>query len=98
MKPNPNIENIIIDNGNVDWDSDPPALFGGWYGDVEHFAVSQAKDLPELLVEFGFFESKGQAKNAGRGGPIPTGFTKDFKANKVRRICIWNPTEPLRKE
>jgi hypothetical protein len=43
------------------------------------------------LKEMNIFTSTSEARRAGRDGPIPQGFTNDFKASKKRRLWIWNP-------
>jgi len=62
------------------------------FGDEEvHF--TDATDLSVLMKELGIFKSTSEARRAGREGPIPEGFTFEFKASKKRRLWIWNPTE-----
>ncbi len=80
------IENIVIDNGNVR-DSDIPTL----YGDEEVIRTTET-DIPRLLVQCGIYKSTTQARNAGRQGKVPDGWT-EFKASKKRRLFIWNPTD-----
>lgn len=80
-------ENIVVRSSA--WQkSDMSTLFAG-----EEFQFTDATDLPSLMVELGIFKSKSQARQAGRTGDIPPGFTNDFKASKKRRLWIWNPTD-----
>lgn len=48
--------------------------------------------LPNLLVELGIFPSTSKARQAGRVGCIPSGWTV-YKASKKVTLWIWNPTE-----
>lgn len=82
------IENVVVKNSK--WrDEDIELLFG--LDDPVHF--TEAEDLPTLLVELGVFNSKSEAHRAKRDGPIPTGWTHEWKASKKRRLWIWNPSE-----
>lgn len=78
-------ENVIVNGPHVRA-SDRELLFGD---QPVHF--TDAKDMPNLLKELGIFASTSEARRAGRDGPIPRGFTNDFKASKRRRLWIWNP-------
>lgn len=80
-------QNIIV-NGPFVREGDANLLFGD---QPVHF--TSAPDMPNLLKELGIFESTSEARRAGRVGPIPKGFTNDFKASKKRRIWIWNPEQ-----
>lgn len=81
------IENVIVKSSK--WkEQDIVTLFGD-----EPVHITEATDLPTLMVELGIFKSKSQARQADRIGDIPTGFTFEFKASKKRRLWIWNPTE-----
>lgn len=81
------IENIVVKSSA--WrDSDIKTIF-----EDEDVLFTEATDLPTLLVELGIFKSKSQARKASRDGPIPNGYTHEFKASKKRRLYIWNPTE-----
>ena len=79
-------QNIIVRGPNVR-DGDAKLLFGD---EPVHF--TDCKTMEHLMKELGFFPSVSEAKRAGREGPIPFGFTDDFKASKKRRIWIWNPS------
>jgi len=59
----------------------------------EEVHFTEATDLSVLMKELGIFKSTSDARRAGRVGPIPTGFTFEFKASKKAMIWIWNPTE-----
>lgn len=48
--------------------------------------------LPNLLVDLGIFPSTSKARQAGRVGDIPDGWT-EYKASKKVTLWIWNPTE-----
>lgn len=81
------IDNIVVKSSP--WTEDDIATL---FGDEEvHF--TEATDLPGLLKEMGIFRSTSQARQAGRTGDIPTGFTDRFKASKKRMLWIWNPTK-----
>lgn len=80
------IENVIVNGPNVR-EGDTALLFGD---EPVHF--TNARDLPNLLKELGIFPSTSEARRAGRDGPIPAGFTDAFKASKIRKLWIWNPT------
>lgn len=81
------MENVIVKQSN--WkESDIELLFAD-----EDVHFTEAKDLSVLMKELGIFSSTSEARRAGRVGPIPTGFTFEFKASKKRRLWIWNPTE-----
>lgn len=81
--------NIIVDNGNVQWDSDWDTLFG----DEDAFVIPADTDMQSLHVDIvPLFKSKSQAVKAGRKGPLPKGWNV-FKGNKKTFIYMWNPTE-----
>ncbi len=80
------INNIVVSSSP--WrDSDLAALFND-----EAVMYCEATDLPNLMVEVGAYPSTSKARQAGRQGAIPTGYT-EFKASKKRQLYIWNPTE-----
>ena len=81
------IENVVI-KGSAWLDSDIETLFG----DEEVF-IAESDELGALMRELGVFPSASAARRAGRQGPIPEGWTAEFKASKKRRIWIWNPSE-----
>lgn len=81
------IENVIV-RSSAWTQRDIEHLFSG---EPVHF--TDARDFPNLLVEIGVFASTSKARHAGRSGPIPDGWTDNYKASKKRRIWIWNPTE-----
>ncbi|QKN84809.1 hypothetical protein KNV05_gp146 [Vibrio phage River4] len=81
--------NVIIFNENVQ-PSDRATLFGD--EEVVFVAPSDARDLPSLLAFLGIYKSTSQARQAGRKGKIPTGWTV-MKASKKVELFIWNPTE-----
>lgn len=83
------IENIVVNYSH--WiPEDLEVLFDG---EAVHF--TEARDIQSLMVEIGAFPSKSKALQAGRSGPIPSGWTDSFKANKKRRVWIWNPDETV---
>lgn len=80
-------ENIIVRNSK--WKEEDLTLL---FGDEDvHF--TDCDELSALMRELDVFPSASQARKAGRHGPIPEGWTNEFKASKKRRIWIWNPTE-----
>lgn len=58
----------------------------------EDVKLTDSSCLSTLMVELGIYPSSSKARQAGRVGPIPLGFTK-FKASKKITIWIWNPSE-----
>lgn len=85
-------ENIII-KGSKWRESDIETLFGDLEGNVEDITFAESDEMGALMRELGVFPSANAARRAGREGPIPEGWTAEFKASKKRRIWIWNPTE-----
>lgn len=81
------IENVVI-KGSAWLESDIETLFG----DEEVF-FAESDELGALMRELGVFPSASAARRAGREGPVPDGWTAEFKASKKRRLWIWNPTE-----
>lgn len=65
-------------------------LVNVFHGEEVHY--SEATDIASLMVEIGAYASTTKARQAGRKGAIPEGFTI-FKASKKLTIWIWNPTE-----
>lgn len=86
MGANP-CENVVVANEFLR-DTDVTTLFGD-----EEVHVTNETDLPRLLVELGVYKSTTQARNAGRKGLVPDGFSDKFKGSKKRYLWIWNPTE-----
>ena len=81
------IENVIITSSP--WqESDVKTLFGD-----EQVFFAESDELSALMRELEVFPSASAARRAGREGPIPDGWTAEFKASKKRRLWIWNPTE-----
>ena len=87
------IENVIIKSSA--WDpEDIPMLFGNNdRSEVEQVFFAESDEMSALMREMGIFPSASKARQAGRVGPIPAGWTAEFKASKKRRLWIWNPTE-----
>lgn len=81
------IENVII-TGSSWLESDVKTLFGD-----EQVFFADSDEMGALMRELGVFPSASAARRAGREGPVPAGWTAEFKASKKRRIWIWNPTE-----
>jgi len=81
------IDNVVVSNGNCQ-ERDIELLFGD-----EDVHFTEATCLSVLMKELGVFSSTSEARRAGRFGPIPDGFTFEFKASKKVRLWIWNPTE-----
>ena len=80
-------ENVIVRQSK--WkESDIELLF-----EDEEVHFTEATCLSVLMKELGIFASTSEARRAGRVGPIPNGFTFEFKASKKHRLWIWNPTE-----
>jgi len=81
------IENIII-TGSAWIESDVETLFGD-----EQVFFAESDEMSALMRELEIFPSASAARRAGRVGPIPDGWTAEFKASKKRRLWIWNPSE-----
>lgn len=80
------INNIVVSSSP--WrNSDLVTLFND-----EAVMYCEAVDLPNLMVEVGIYPSTSKARQAGRKGNIPAGYT-EFRASKKRQLYIWNPTE-----
>lgn len=80
------IENVVVSSSP--WtDRDLELLFGD-----EPIHFTSAEDMPRLMVELEAYPSTSKARQAGRVGDIPNGWT-EFKASKKRQVWIWNPTE-----
>lgn len=79
--------NVVIENSA--WtERDLELLFGD-----EEVVFAKSDEMGALMRELGIFESASAARRAGRDGPVPAGWTHNFKASKKVRIWIWNPTE-----
>lgn len=81
------IENVII-TGSKWIKSDVKTLFGD-----EQIFFADSDEMGALMRELGVFKSANEARRNGRKGPVPDGWTAEFKASKKRRLWIWNPTE-----
>ncbi len=81
--------NVIILSGHTRI-TDQANLFGS--EPVHIVDGDMLKDLPQLLAHLGIYKSTSQARQAGRKGKIPTGWTV-MKASKKVELFIWNPTE-----
>ncbi len=81
------IENVII-TGSKWIESDVKTLFGD-----EQVFFADSDEMGALMRELGVYKSANEARRCGRAGPVPEGWTAEFKASKKRRLWIWNPTE-----
>lgn len=81
------ISNIIINSPHVR-DTDAHTLFGN-----EEVYYTDTTDISVLMKEIGAFESTTKARQAGRAGKVPAGFTDKYKASKKMVLWIWNPSE-----
>lgn len=81
--------NVVVANKNV-LSTDKITLFEN--EEVIFVIPDNARDLPSLLVFLGIYKSTSQARQAGRTGEVPTGWTV-MKASKKVELFIWNPTE-----
>ena len=79
-------ENIIMLNEYVQ-STDQQTLFG-----TEEVLHSITTDISALMVELGIYPTTSKARQAGRVGEVPPGWTV-FKASKKVTLWIWNPTE-----
>ena len=86
--------NVIVQNDNLESNVD---LFKHLFGEDEGFVgVGPDEDMFDILVMFGLFRSKGEArKNWKRTGrEIPEGFTDIERIGKLKhRLTIWNPVK-----
>lgn len=79
-------DNIVIKSSP--WiESDLKTIFGD-----EEIYFAESNEMSLLMKELDVYKSTSQARNAGRIGDIPTGYT-ELKASKKRHLFIWNPTE-----
>lgn len=81
--------NIVI-NQSAWQQTDIATLYGDHQGNVEDVVFVDSMPMPNLLVELGIFASTSKARQAGRIGDIPDGWT-EYKASKKRTLWIWNP-------
>lgn len=85
--------NIIIKSSA--WqEGDDITMFADRHGDLhgEEVLYLDAPSLEVLYRDLGIYKSSSEAKRAGKGGPIPTGYS-ELKASKKCRVYMWNPTE-----
>ena len=86
--------NVIIKSSK--WrESDIPMIFGDNDDNVpkeEYPEVVDAKDIPDLMVKLGIYQSRSESVRAGREVKIPEGYTGMYKASKKHYLFIWNPT------
>lgn len=85
--------NIIINNGNT-LVTDAALLFGK-VDSEEHEPVEVMEvgtTFADLLVKFGIFPSKGQARKSGWDKPIPDGWTEIQVGKMKHKFFIWNPS------
>ena len=78
--------NVII-RSSCHEPSDAELLFSG-----EPWVFSDAKTIPELLVELGIYKTRSDCRRAGRDGPIKPGWTMMKASKAVFCLCIWNPS------
>lgn len=79
--------NLIIKSNKI-ISTDKETLFG----DEEVTYIEEPMDMSQLMVKLGIYPSSSKARQAGRVGDIPTGWT-EYKASKKVMLYIWNPTE-----
>ena len=58
---------------------------------VEEVEYIDAVDMEDLCVKLGAYTSRGEARRAGRTGPIPPGYSEKLKLSKHKIIFLWNP-------
>lgn len=81
--------NIVIESSpytGLDLDS----MFVDNQGTREEIHFLSAIDISNLMVQIGAYPSTSKARQAGRVGPVPFGFT-EIKASKKMRIWVLNP-------
>lgn len=81
--------NVLV--GPLIAEEDPGTFFGPIEEGDFFFRIDGRKTMLDLLVELGFFTSKGQARKAGWSTKIPNGYTEYTIGKKKRRVCILNP-------
>lgn len=61
------------------------------FGDEEVLYIENTQ-YETLCRDLGVYKSATAAKNAGRAGDLPLGYS-ELKASKLCRIFLWNPSE-----
>jgi hypothetical protein len=77
-------------------EGDTLLLFGRRGADVVEEEVHQMPaeaGLADVLVQFGIFQSKGQARKNGWGGEIPLGWSEITVGKLKHTFWIWKPGE-----
>lgn len=83
----PSKVNIVLKGSRwTPWD------IGFLFPESEPRHFTECQDIESLMLEIGAYSSKSQARQAGRKGPIPPGWT-ELQANKISKVWIWNPGE-----
>jgi hypothetical protein len=83
--------NVIISNEFIqEWDRN--SLFPD-DEDVVILRPGHGKDMFDLLLILGAFNSKSQARKSWTktGKEIPLGWSEFWVGSKKRQLCIWNP-------
>lgn len=78
------MNNYIIKNSKWE-EKDINVLFGD-----ETVKIIDVDTMQDLCVLLGAYESKSKARQAGREGQIPKGFSEMW-LNKRVKIWLWNP-------
>lgn len=78
--------NLVV-NGSRWTERDLQLIFNG-----EPVVFVDNIPIPNLLVHLGIFKSMSQARQAGRTGNIPSGYT-EYKASRKVHLYIWNPSQ-----
>jgi hypothetical protein len=79
--------NIIIDGFTLPGDHN--LIFGNQ--DVQHFPSNIS--FADIMVHFGIFPSKGQARKNGWDKDIPWGFSEWTVGKLKHRLTIWKPSQ-----
>lgn len=82
--------NIVITNSH--WEK--------WSNDIifqdEPIVFIDTYTLEDLAVKIGAYQSKSKARQAGKNGAIPSGYSHGLKLSKKYTIFIYNPSETLK--
>ncbi len=85
--------NVLIGAGVLP--ADRELFFGPLTPSDAFVSMPEATTWPDLLVQFEFFPSKGQARKAGWPYRIPDGWTDVTIGKLKRRVCILKITKEL---
>lgn len=86
------VENLVVISSPYT-DEDLKIVFGDIDGIIhDDIKFIEDVDLSVIVKDLGIYPSTSKARNAGRVGPIPKGYT-EYRASKKKKLYIWNPSE-----